>query len=194
MQPWLINRTWLVRRRREIREATRTNSFPHHARPQCRRPGGRSSSSPTSAATTTIPSTSPSSAPTRGAAADRQHRRGDRRRRGGDDGRQRRRGARRPCSTATPTWPSPPTGRGSSTEDELDLSTGSSRATAGQRVARRAGAGERAARAGLSPEQAAEVRSAPPPDVEALAAEPGRRGRLEPDASARRWSPTSCCS
>ena len=58
------------------------------------------------------------------------------------------------------------------TEDELDLTSGSSRATLVS-VLRAELALENGLRAaGLSPEEAAEVRSAPPPDVEALAAEP----------------------
>ena len=58
------------------------------------------------------------------------------------------------------------------TEDELDLTSGSSRATLVS-VLRADLALENGLRAaGLSPEQAAEVRSTPPPDVEALAAEP----------------------
>ena len=58
------------------------------------------------------------------------------------------------------------------TEDELDLTSGSSRATLVS-VLRAELALENGLRAaGLSPDEAAEVRSAPPPDVEALAAEP----------------------
>ena len=58
------------------------------------------------------------------------------------------------------------------TEDELDLTDGSSLATL-VNVMRADLALENGLRAaGLSPEQAAEVRATPPPDVEALAAEP----------------------
>ena len=58
------------------------------------------------------------------------------------------------------------------TEDELDLTSGSSRATLVS-VLRAELALENGLRAaGLSPDEAAEVRAAPPPDVEALAAEP----------------------
>jgi ABC-2 type transport system permease protein len=58
------------------------------------------------------------------------------------------------------------------TEDELDLTDGSTRATL-VNVMRADLALENGLRtAGLSPEEAAEVRATPPPDVEALAADP----------------------
>ena len=72
----------------------------------------------------------------------------------------------------TPTSRSPPTAARIFTEDELDLTGGSSLATL-VNVMRADLALENGLRtAGLSPEQAAEVRATPPPDVEALAADP----------------------
>ena len=80
-----------------------------------------------------------------------------------------------------------------STEDELDLTSGSTLATL-VNVLRADLALENGLRAaGLSPDEAAEVRAAPPPDVEAAGRRTGRRGRHRA-ASPRRRSPTSCCS